>query len=200
MRCLARRCRLPLRFCRQAATGPARIGVGLVETDVTYGRAGFDRLPAGQREVSSEFDIPIERSIDPFRFDPRPTVRQPEGRMAVSTVGDESPIFVIRDRTTRDREVVQQHFVAGCLVVERESIAFMTELCDTAAEVDESHCRRRGTHDAVSGLDECRTERIDRKDMLDVREHQFLVLLLVIEAEFRQRAEIDVFRLLLEQR
>ena len=87
---------------------------------------------------------------------------------------------------------LDQRAMTRQLVVETEVLAARADFADAAVERDEVHRRSRIARLAGAGLVRGQ-QRIAREQMLDVREHQLLVLLLVIDADRGDRQQPFVF-------
>src|SRR5690242_9522800 len=79
----------------------------------------------------------------------------------------------------------------GPFVVIRKFGAGMTDLNDTLVESDKLYWSRRVVRLGRWLLAEDRVQRILSKNMLDVGDHQFLVLLLVMDTEDQERLEFS---------
>ena len=115
----------------------------------------------------------------------QPSVSQSSG-VGIAAVGDEVEPFAIGDRPVGERVRVEQHLVARPLAIEGEAVAVMRR-SRPALRGPRSSCsggvawQRRGVELAIGRL-----ERIFGEGREDVRQHQFLMLLLVIDAELDQ--------------
>src|SRR5262245_28676232 len=72
---------------RQALAGPAREGVGLVETDVTDRLSLLDALQARQRHLppAALSLLPVQWRLPAAPATDRPAVRQPVPRVVIAT-------------------------------------------------------------------------------------------------------------------
>jgi hypothetical protein len=99
----------------------------------------------------------------------------------------------VGDEAVAERIGAKEDGVARALVVEREALAAVPDGDEAAVEphpVVRDACHRR---EPPSGLVH-RLQRIARQHVLDVGEHQLLVLLLVLQTEFDQRIDLGVVR------
>ena len=83
----------------------------------------------------------------------------------------------------------------GRFVVEGEAVAGVADLADALGEaqpLERRRVRRRRGRGAVGAID--RVERVEPEQVLQVGEHQLLVLLLVVQAELddRPRGAVDL--------
>ena len=92
-----RRSNFPLLLGGQARIGPARIGVGFVVTDVTYGFRVLHRLHPGQchHPPGTITLFPVKWSAPAFALHRIPAHGQPKFRPFISSVGDEGQILRI---------------------------------------------------------------------------------------------------------
>ena len=175
---------LPLGFARQSLAGPFREGVGFKKTDVAD---GFDRVQStasgqGKDGPLAAVAAPIERRLPTLLANRCPAIRKPEFRALVTAGLDEAEILGAADRARREAEWFEPHLVSWGLVVEGKGLAVVPYLDEPTRELDPA--RRRGRS---SGLGPRRLvgreQRVDRKDVLDVHQDQFLMLLLVMKPE-----------------
>src|SRR5690242_16227871 len=104
-------------------------------------------------------------------------------RLAIAAVGNERRPLAIGHGTVRDGVRVKQGAVPGTYAIEREMRAVMADLDHAAGMLDPA--RRTGHANwylARAGPDRG-LDRIFRKQMKNVGQQQFLVLLLVMTAE-----------------
>ena len=187
---------LPLEFGRQPGAGPARERVGLVVAHVNDRLTGVDGAAAVEREARPAVVVvvtPVRRCVPPVVLHRVPTVRQPQLRLAVSTVGDELHPFACRHEAVGDPERFEVHLVAGRLVVECEAGVRVSGLDEPAVEVDESH-RLDVWRDRERCLDVGRLERVAREHVLDVHQQQLLMLLLMVHAELDECGNVGPVR------
>ncbi|CAM8770751.1 hypothetical protein NCM_01976 [Burkholderia pseudomallei] len=172
----------------------------LVETDVRHGRVARERLQAAQAELAPAEPLaavgrdPVERRLPAFALNDRPAVGQPELRARVAAVVDECRVFAVGHEPLRDLVRMQHRPVARPFVVEREAAPVVADLDDADRPRQPAHRavrtprvgRGRRIVAAVRGQ-----QRIERERMQDVRQDQFLVLLLVMQAERDLRLDRD---------
>ena len=130
--------------------------------------------------------VPVERPLDPIRLDPVPPFAEPQVRVAIAAVGDELPPFAIGDAAVGDGVRAEQGAVPRPLAIEGEAVARRANLdYPFAAGQPRQWLGRmtgRGGAFAISRL-----ERIFGEGREDVGQEQFLVLLLVLDADRDQR-------------
>ena len=194
---------LPFGLGRKAGAGPARERVGLVVAHVTHRRAGIDRIHAGERELGPTVRgaLPVERRFPVAGAHRRPTVRQPQlGAMVAAVVDEREPIGV-RHEAVGETELVDEHAMRGRLVVEREARR-RRDRCDGSPPRRTPSSSRRSRATIATRRRIRGTQRIHPEHVLDVGEHQLLVLLLVVQPELdhRQRRMIRVVADALDQR
>ena len=196
LRLPARRSVFPLGFGGQAGAGPAGEGIGLVVTEVGHRIVKAQGFPSVQRELGPalRFMEPGERSVGRGFHPPGPTVAQPEGGLRVAAVLDELEPLAIGHEPVGEREVGYHLPVSGPLIVVCEAVAVVPDLDRRTAELvpallRSGACGRRCLG-PKRGL-----QRAAPQNMLDVHEHQFLVLLFVVQSEFDDRLEsrIEMF-------
>ena len=186
---LAKRGMFPLDLGRQSSAGPGRKRVGLVIAHMRDRRVRIDRLRAAQRHrpVAAVALLPIERRAPAFRLHARPSRRKPEQRRPIAAVGHERHPFRIGDEPVREFIRFEQHAMARPLAVEAEPLAVMSDLDHAAIEFAVRGRRAVGPADRQRPrIPVGRTQGVLRKQMQDVGQQQFLMLLLVIAAEFDQ--------------
>ena len=168
--------------------GPARKGIGLVIADVTHRRRRIDPAQAAKRHRKpGAVDLaPIAGRLPALRLDRRPAVRQPQGRRRVAAVGHEFEPFAVGDERRRKPHRPQHDLMRRLFVVEAEAVAVVADRMDAgdqraarpALRPPRGHCQSR-----IVG----RMGFVEREGVQDVGEQQFLVLLLVIEADLDDR-------------
>src|SRR5664279_128306 len=173
---------LPLRLGRQPTLRPPRKRIRLVVAHVTHGLIERHRTSARKRELRKAIAgaLPIEWRFPSTVVHHREPGREPELRALVAAVIDEVEILAIRDEPRCEPEVLEKFAVRRQLVVEREALVLMSDAMHAAAE---RLPRRFGEHAlgqlralAIDGA-----KRIHPEDVLDVRDEQLLMLLLVME-------------------
>src|SRR5205823_13367351 len=107
----------------------------------------------------------------------------------ITAVGDECRKLAVCDRTRPKLEWRDVDLMRGPFVVEREAGAVMPDrrqTCVVAMPLERRrlHFEQRPTR-PIRGA-----QRIAREDMLEISEDQFLMLLLVIDAEVDQRGNV----------
>src|SRR5665213_2795041 len=179
---------LPLRLGRQPTLRPPRKRIRLVVAHVTHGLIERHRTSARKRELRKAIAgaLPIEWRFPSTVVHHREPGREPELRALVAAVVDEVEILAIRDEPGCEPEVLEKFAVRRQLVVEREALVLMSDAMHAAAE---RLPRRFGEHAlgqlralAIDGA-----KRIHPEDVLDVRDEQLLMLLLVMESEHDER-------------
>ena len=180
----------PFGFGGQSRSCPSRVCIGLVPTDVAHWRSQIERQGAAQCELSPFAIVtrPVARRVDQIGVDPVPTCRQPQFGPTISAVGNEGQQIGVRDRSVSEGKGTQILGMQGRLVVEREAGTHVTDLYEpcgkfdprwrSAAHVGFAFRARSGVH---------RAQRVAGQQMQHVGQDQFLMLLLVVQSEFRQR-------------
>ena len=110
-------------------------------------------------------------------------------RFAIAPGGDERGKLAAGDRPSRQAVRLQPDAVPRRLVVERKILAVMTDFGEAAGKLGPLE-RRRIARGAPARRLIGGKQRIDRKDVLDVHQDQFLMLLLVMAAELDQRCHL----------
>src|SRR5207253_10484511 len=95
----------------------------------------------------------------------------------------------------RQAERLEPELVARPLMVGREAGTGMSDLVEPAGKL--GRCRRRtlGRDGMWARRLVGRQQRIDREDVLDVHQDQFLMLLLVMQAQFDEQTGLTPYRL-----
>src|SRR5690606_9479453 len=119
----------------------------------------------------------------------RPAIREPQLRTLIASVSNELHVFAVRDQAIRQRERLHVHLVSRELVIEREWRAVRADVLNAAIEGVKAHGREPTRRDAIAALAISRSQRIAEQQMLQIREQQLLMLLLVVEAQRRQVGE-----------
>src|SRR5690606_3131290 len=117
-----------------------------------------------------------------------PAVGQPERGVGVAALRDEVAVFGVRDETVRERVVANERLVTRSFVVEAERLASRPDLEEPARAAGEGE-RRGGCFRGLRQLRVDRPDRVREEYVLDVRQQQLLVLLLVMEAELDEERE-----------
>ena len=113
-------------------------------------------------------------------------VHQPERRRGVAAIRHEGDPLGIGDEVARQPDRADQRAVDRLFIVEMKAVAGVADAVDAFVEIDPVLARTARGREAprrVVG----RGNRVLGKGVQDVGEHQFLVLLLVVEADFHQR-------------
>jgi hypothetical protein len=178
----------PFGLGREAGAGPAGEGVGLVIADVADRLGGLDRMETveAEGEPAPVAALPVERRLDPVGPNPVPAVGQPEGRSRIAALLNEAQPFGIGDRPVGDLVRGNQGAVARPLAIEGEAVGRSADLDDPArppGAVERGRGRRRFGRRARPDR---RLQRILGEGGEHIGQHQFLVLLLVVEAELDQ--------------
>ncbi|MDO9369233.1 MAG: hypothetical protein Q7T68_11750 [Sphingopyxis sp.] len=105
----------------------------------------------------------------------------------IAAVGDELLPFAIAHRPAGERVRREERIVTRALAIESEAIAAMPDRRHAGGALDPFHRGklRNFTRDHI--LPHRRAKRILREEMLQIGEQQFLMLLLVVDAEFDER-------------
>ena len=108
--------------------------------------------------------------------------------MRVAAVLHEGEPFGIGDEVARQFDRADQRAVRGLFIVEMKAVVGMPDGVDALVEGDPfvagAGCSREGPGRIVG-----RRNRVLREGVQDVGQHQFLMLLLVVEADFDQRRD-----------
>jgi len=127
---------------------------------------------------------PVQGSLPVLGHNDRPPVGQPEFGSAVAPVLHEREPFPAGDRAVRQCEWREVGAVTRKLVVKAEAISRVSDVDHSAVVLDPPGFgwrsvvgRHRGRRDVR------RAHRVTRKDVLDIHEQQFLVLLLMVKTE-----------------
>ena len=131
---------------------------------------------------------PIAGRLPAFRLHDGPAVRQPERRRRVAAGVDEFEPFGVADEMARDAHLGDQFVVPRRLVVEAKAVAVVADRMNARGHIDKTArtvCRARRLPAGVVN----RIGRVLREGVQDVGEQQFLVLLLVMQADFDNRED-----------
>ena len=174
----------------QACTGPARERVGFEQAQMAHWRMRITRTPAFKGEFAS-VRIPVQRTLPALRLHHCPAIAEPGACAAVATVIDELLVFGITDHAVRQCMRTDQHAVARRFVVVGESRGLWPRRCANlhdllVARMPAQGARRRRRYRL--GLAVSRLQRIAPQRVLDVSQQQFLVLLLVLDAQLHDGA------------
>ena len=116
-------------------------------------------------------------------------VHQPQRGRAVAAVLHEGQPFGIGDEVAGEPDRADQGAVRRLFIVEMETVVGMPDGVDALVEGDpflSRALRRREAPRRIVG----RRDRVLRKGVQDVGQHQFLMLLLVVEADLDQRRQL----------
>ncbi len=189
---------LPFIFAWQAFPGPARVGVGLVETHVAHRFVFVERAHAGEREQPpvAVGIFPVKRCLPGFFAHAAPAIREPEFRTLITAGLDELEVLAVRDQPRSQRIRCQQHAMARAFVIETKAGAVMPDFLHAARLFDpfERRVASGGRDRQVGAVG--RPERIDREVVLDIRQQQFLMLLFMMAAEHHARRDFGPARFL----
>lgn len=157
-----------------------------VGIDGTASMQGED-LPVPVAAVAAR---PVERGLPAFALHGGPAVGEPQFRPRIAAVIDEGEVVAVADRPGGEAVGMQQHRMLRHLVVEGEAVSgIMADGMDAAAKAGEIQRRDAAGIGTVRRRQVDRREGMQRQGMLDVGEQQFLVLLLMGEAEFEHRRQ-----------
>ena len=146
-----------------------------------------------ERAPLRAFALPVQRRLPAARRRDVEALREPQLGPPIPAVGDERGEFAVRDRRRRQIEGRDVDAMRGAFVVEREAVAVVAERHEAAVEaMPRVRPGRDGRERPARVIDGPR--RVAREEMLDVGEQEFLVLLLVMQAEFGQRRRVRVQR------
>src|SRR5690606_28712845 len=129
--------------------------------------------------------LPVERRRPALALHRRPALREPQRRAAVPAVLDEGEVLAAGDEAVRQGEGLDEGAVPRPLVVEEEPLGARRPPrraadVDDAARVLDPLDRARVRRARLGPLAVDGPERVDGEDVLDVRQHELLVLLLVL--------------------
>ncbi len=186
---------LPLELGGEAMAGPASIGVGLEEAEVADG--GLAEVVEGAEAVHGEdgpagvggfVATPVERSLPAFGAHGGPAFGEPEFGTVVAVLIDEGEVLGAGDESRGEAEGREVDGVARGLVVEGEGVSGCgvegeADLGEASGEVYPVERRGDGLVLLRRGFEVGRVERIGEEGVLDVGGDEFLMLLLVLEAE-----------------
>ena len=181
---------LPFHFGRQMLAAPAGECVGLVIADVADRTCWIDRLHACQRhDMPFAVDLtPVARCLPLFVADARKAIHQPERRGRIAAVRHEGEPLGVGDEVARQADRADQGAVDRFLIVEMESLAGVSDAVDAFLDCNPFVGGTRGTREAPRRIVGGRN-RVLRKGVKNVGQHQFLMLLLMVEADLDQRRD-----------
>jgi hypothetical protein len=188
---------LPLELGGETLAGPAGIGVGLEEAEVTGG--GFAEVFEGLEAVEGVdapagfgvvVALPVERRLPAFGAHGGPAFGEPELGAVVTVLVDEGEVLSTGYGTVCELEGRDVNLVARGLVVEGEGVGggWIESEANLGEAWGEADPFDWGGDDGL-GLEGTRggkiagVERVGEESVLDVGGDEFLVLLLVFEAE-----------------
>ena len=117
-------------------------------------------------------------------------VHQPQRGRAVAAVLHEGQPFGIGNEVAGEPDRADEGAMRGLFIVEMEAVVAVSDGVDALVERDpflSRMLRRREAPGRIIG----RRDRVLGKGVQDVGQHQFLMLLLVVEADLDQRRELD---------
>src|SRR6266571_709829 len=182
----------PFKLGGQAGAGPAGKSISLVIThvadrfgffDVAHSRASeMDPLAAGL--------FPVERRFPMMGLHGLPAVRKPQLRSRVPAIVYERKIFSASCQSHGETERPQKHFVPRAFIVKIKRFAFSSDLVQSLGIrlrflLRRAAGRRRYDGGLIRGM-----ERVAPEAVLDIGDEQFLVLLLMVEAERYQLLDL----------
>ena len=126
---------------------------------------------------------PIERSLPAFGLDRVPSRGKPELRTPVAAIFDEVQVLRTGNQPRRQRKRTQVFRMAGQLVIEGEPLAGKSDLAQAALVFNPIRLAQRWRVEDHRFVQIRRTKRVGPQRVLDIVGQQFLVLLLVVEAE-----------------
>ena len=179
----------PLKLRGEPFTRPLRICRGLIKADMGDGLVRIELLDAVERKYSPVAVVilePIQRRPPALGARGRPAVRKPEQRPIITTFFDEAEIFAAGYGTRGEAIWREKHLVPRPLVVIGEGVAIVADRHGAAAKINPAH-RRHRMNGGDRGRGVTREHWVTEESMLDVGKNQFLMLLLMIEAQINQR-------------
>src|SRR5881397_2539042 len=142
---------------------------------------------------------PVKRRLPALFVHCHPSERQPELRPSVTIVFDECHVLAVRYRPRDQRKCGNQRLMLRSFVVIGEATAIMANRDNLFVEIEKAvgtptrrGCRPFfGAHGVTRPTrTKNRVERILREHVLDVRDEQFLMLLLMMPAEDENRFDV----------
>ena len=116
-------------------------------------------------------------------------VHQPQRGGAVAAVFHEGQPFGIGDEVAGEPDRADKSAVRGLFIVEMEAVVGMPDGVDALVDGDPFLSRMLRRRREAPGWIIGRRDRVLGKGVQDVGQHQFLMLLLVVEADLDQRRE-----------
>src|SRR6056297_2844368 len=113
---------LPLCLRWQPRICPARVGIGLIETDVGHRCVWVDWLAPGQGERGLQRRVPVHGMLPPEGAPLRPPIRQPQGWIVIAAVADEVAELAVADQSMRQRMGLQENPVPRAFIVKGEGV------------------------------------------------------------------------------
>src|SRR4029077_13360070 len=165
-----------------------REGVGFEITHVCNGLVFIDRAKSGKGEMppcAISF-FPIERSFPTLFVHRHPTEREPEFRLLISSGFNESKVCAEGNQTRAEGKFRDECAMSRSFIVVGKIATIMTNSCNCFVEIDKCH-RRRRVGFLLRAFSKNWMQRILREDMLDIGNEQFLMLLLMLNAECDDR-------------
>ena len=153
---------------------------------MAYGRVGIDLHQAVQRErvPDAVLLLPVQRRAPAVGLHRVPAQRQPQLGAAIAIVGNEGQKVAVRDRVRSEFESRDKSAVARSFVVECKAVSGVAEFVNAFLVPDPAApARIDGGQRPRLAID--RVQRVLRKQMLEIGEDQFLVLLFVIGVRVR---------------
>src|SRR6266478_2031677 len=142
---------------------------------------------------------PVKRCLPALFVHCHPSERQPELRSPVTIVFDECDVLAVRYRPRGQRKCGNQRLMPRPFVVVGEATTIMANRDGCLLEIDETvgTPMRRGCRPFLGAggvtrptCSKNRVERILREHVLDVRDEQFLMLLLMMPAQDENRFDV----------
>ncbi|MNI16158.1 hypothetical protein D3C73_694830 [compost metagenome] len=179
---------LPFRLGGQTPAGPPRKGVGLIEADMAHRRGRIHRPPPRQghdRPARPVLSPPIERRGPAARLDRRPAVAQPQFGPGVAAVIHEGQPVAIDRQVGGQGERLKPDSVRRPFVVEGEPLLPRAGLDKAPLERLPASARRLERRMARLLIIGRRVQRRPRHQMQKVHQKKLLMLLLVVQAQFK---------------
>ncbi|MNQ72339.1 hypothetical protein D3C85_870410 [compost metagenome] len=185
---------LPFRLARQARVGPGGVGRGLVVTDMGHGRVRVERPQTAQgHDLPAVIQsLPIQRRLPLLGLAQRPAIGQPQLGAPVAVGFDKGQPFAVAYQAVADFERLQVAAMARPFVVESEAVAAMPHLDQAARHGNETPTPPRAIRRPVLGIGGL--QRRQAEQVQQVHQQQFLVLLLVGQAQLHPRRQLGIQR------